>query len=152
MSPRREKLTSPQTRIALARGNRPAQHLLPIPGPVDTEAARRLFHRQRRTAVRTVGLLSLLLFGMSGAFALWPQLTQLRTAGVPLSWALLVAAVYPLLFLLALWHVRSAERAEERAARAAAQAASEHTAPEHPDPARPTPERPAPDGKDSTEP
>lgn len=139
MSPRREKLTSPQTRIALARGNRPAQHLLPIPGPVDTEAARRLFHRQRRTAVRTVGLLSLLLFGMSGAFALWPQLTQSRVAGVPLSWALVVAAVYPLLFLLALWHVRSAEQAEARSARAAAQQASrqpaphppEHTAAEH---------------------
>lgn len=116
MSPRREKLTSPQTRIALARGNRPAQHLLPIPGPVDTEAARRLFRRQRRTAVRTVALLSLLLFGMSGAFALWPQLTVLRVSGVPVSWALLVVAVYPLLFLLALWHVRSAERAEEVAA------------------------------------
>ncbi|CAL9524798.1 hypothetical protein SUDANB121_03928 [Nocardiopsis dassonvillei] len=118
MSPRREKLTSPQTRIALARGNRPAQHLLPIPGPVDTEAARRLFRRQRRTAVRTVVLLSLLLFGMSGAFALWPQLTGARVAGVPLSWALLVVGVYPLLFLLALWHVRSAERAEEDAAAA----------------------------------
>ncbi|WP_306369474.1 hypothetical protein [Nocardiopsis sp. CC223A] len=138
MSPRREKLTSPQTRIALARGNRPAQHLLPIPEPVDTEAARRLFHRQRRTAARTVGLLSLLLFGMSGAFALWPQLTQARLAGVPLSWALLVAAVYPLLFLLALWHVRSAERAEEQAARQAAEdTTAEHT---------------TADGRDSAEP
>ncbi|MDT0328991.1 hypothetical protein [Nocardiopsis lambiniae] len=113
MSPRREKLTSPQTRIALARGNRPAQHLLPIPEPVDTEAARRLFRIQRRAAVRTVSLLSLLLFGMSGSFALWPVLTQVRLGGVPLSWLLLVVAVYPLLFLLALWHVRTAERAEE---------------------------------------
>ncbi|WP_160050035.1 MULTISPECIES: hypothetical protein [unclassified Nocardiopsis] len=115
MSPRREKLTSPQTRIALARGNRPAQHLLPIPGPVDTEAARRLFRTQRRTAVRTVAALAVLLFGMSGAFAALPVLGEIRLFGVPLSWLLLTVAVHPMLFLMALWHVRSAERVEERA-------------------------------------
>ncbi|WP_017573598.1 hypothetical protein [Nocardiopsis halotolerans] len=115
MSPRREKLTSPQTRIALARGNRPAQHLLPIPGPVDTEAARGVFRSQRRIALRTVALLSVLLFGMSGAFALFPVLGDVRPGGVPLSWLLLTVAVYPLLFGLALWHVRSAERVEDRA-------------------------------------
>ncbi|WP_150236931.1 DUF485 domain-containing protein [Nocardiopsis quinghaiensis] len=117
MSPRREKLTSPQTRIALARGNRPVQHLLPIPEPVDTEAARRLFHAQRRAAARTVALLSALLFGMSGAFAAFPALGEVRLGGVPLSWLLLMVAVYPLLFVLALWHVRSAERIEDRAER-----------------------------------
>jgi hypothetical protein len=115
MSPRREKLTSPQTRIALARGNRPAQHLLPIPEPVDTEAARALFRTQRRIAVRTVVLLSVLLFGMSGAFAALPALGEVRPGGVPLSWLLLTVAIHPLLFALALWHVRSAERVEDRA-------------------------------------
>ncbi|WP_036555792.1 hypothetical protein [Nocardiopsis sp. CNT312] len=114
MSPRREKLTSPQTRVALARGNRPAQHLLPLPEPVDAEAARRLFRRQRRIAIRTVALLSLLLFGMSGAFALLPALGEVRIAELPLSWLLLTVAIYPLLFGLALWHVRAAERAEDR--------------------------------------
>lgn len=120
MSPRREKLTSPQTRIALARGNRPAQHLLPIPEPVDTEAARALFRAQRRTAVRTVAVLSVLLFGMSGAFALFPALGEVRLGGVPLSWLLLTVAIYPMLFGLALWHVRSAERVEDRAESAGA--------------------------------
>ncbi|MEV2274399.1 hypothetical protein AB0I72_02330 [Nocardiopsis sp. NPDC049922] len=114
MSARREKLTSPQTRVALARGNRPVQHLLPIPEPVDTERARRLFRAQRRIAVRTVALLSLLLFGMSGAFALFPVLGRVRWAQLPVSWLLLAVVVYPLLFGLALWHVRAAERAEER--------------------------------------
>ncbi|MFE1170099.1 hypothetical protein [Nocardiopsis sp. NPDC058789] len=115
MSPRREKLTSPQTRIALARGNRPAHHLIPVPAPVDTEAARRLFRAQRRTAVRTVLLLAVVLFGLSGAFALLPELTRIRLVGVPVSWLLLTVAVYPLLFGLALWHVRAAERLEDRA-------------------------------------
>lgn len=117
MSPRREKLTSPQTRVALARGNRPAQHLLPIPGPVDTEEARRLFRAQRWRAIRTIVLLSLLLFGTSGAFVAFPQLGEVRVAEVPLSWLLLTAALYPLLFGLALWHMRSAERVEDRAER-----------------------------------
>jgi hypothetical protein len=115
VSPRREKLTSPQTRIALARGNRPAHHLLPVPGPVDTEAARRLFHAQRRTAVRTVLLLSVVLFGLSGSFALFPVLGRIRLAEVPVSWLLLTVAVYPVLFGLALWHVRAAERLEDEA-------------------------------------
>lgn len=115
MSPRREKLTSPQTRIALARGNRPVQHLQPVPEPVDTEAARALFRAQRRTAVRTVTLLGLVLFGLSGAFSLFPALGDIRVAGVPISWLLLTAAIYPSLFGLALWHVRSAERLEDRA-------------------------------------
>ena len=115
MSPRREKLTSPQTRIALARGNRPVQHLLPVPEPVDTEAARRLFRAQRRRAVRTVLLLSLLLFGVSGSFALFPVLGEVRLVGVPISWLLLTAGIYPMLFGLAVWHVRAAERLEDRA-------------------------------------
>ncbi|PWV52208.1 hypothetical protein [Nocardiopsis sp. L17-MgMaSL7] len=115
MSPRREKLTSPQTRIALARGNRPAHHLIPVPAPVDTEAARRLFRAQRRTAVRTVLLLAGVLFGLSGAFAAFPELGRTRLAEVPVSWLLLTVAVYPLLFGLALWHVRAAERLEDRA-------------------------------------
>ncbi|WP_017603323.1 hypothetical protein [Nocardiopsis alkaliphila] len=115
MSPRREKLTSPQTRIALARGNRPVQHLQPVPGPVDTEAARALFRAQRRTAVRTVVVLSVLLFGLSGSFALFPELGEIRLAQVPVSWLLLTVAVYPLLFGLALWHVRSTERLEGEA-------------------------------------
>jgi hypothetical protein len=115
VSPRREKLTSPQTRIALARGNRPVHHLLPVPEPVDTEAARRLFHAQRRTAVRTVLLLSVVLFGLSGSFALFPVLGQIRLAEVPLSWLLLTVGLYPVLFGLALWHVRAAERLEDDA-------------------------------------
>ena len=115
MSPRREKLTSPQTRIALARGNRPVQHLQPVPEPVDTEAARALFRAQRRNAVRTVTVLGVLLFGLSGSFALFPTLGDLQVMEVPVSWLLLTVAIYPLLFGLALWHVRSAERLEDRA-------------------------------------
>lgn len=131
MSPRREKLTSPQTRIALARGNRPVQHLQPVPEPVDTEAARALFRAQRRTAVRTVTLLGLVLFGLSGAFSLFPTLGDLRVMGVPISWLLLTVAIYPSLFGLALWHVRSAERLEDRAEAAARTGAGDRAIHDH---------------------
>lgn len=82
---------------------------------MDTEAARALFRAQRRGAVRTVTLLGLVLFGLSGAFSLFPTLGDLRVVGVPISWLLLTVAIYPSLFGLALWHVRSAERLEDRA-------------------------------------
>jgi hypothetical protein len=126
LSPRREKLTSPQTRIALARGNRPVHHLLPVPEPVDTEAARQLFQSQRRTAVRTVVLLAVLLFGLSGSFALFPVLGEIRLAGVPISWLLLTVGIYPTLFGLALWHVRAAEHLEDEAEARAAHRDGDH--------------------------
>ncbi|MFB4196269.1 hypothetical protein [Streptomyces carpaticus] len=105
----RVRVTSPQTRVALARRHRPAQHLLPLPSPesgADTEAARALFRRQRRLAARTLGLLGGLLLGLSGLLWLLPA---------PLSWVVLMVGSYPLLLLIAVCHVRAAERNEDRA-------------------------------------
>ncbi|WP_031506683.1 hypothetical protein, partial [Streptomyces megasporus] len=111
---RRVKVTSPQTRIALARGHRRHPQLLPLPAPADAEAARAVFAAQRRTALRTVALLGVVLFGSSGAVAVWPSLDRISVGGVPVSWLVLVFATYPVLLLLALGHVRRAERAEKR--------------------------------------
>ncbi|CAL9393771.1 hypothetical protein SUDANB106_01328 [Streptomyces sp. enrichment culture] len=113
--PRRVKVTSPQTRIALARGHRRHPQLLPLPAPADAEAARAVFAAQRRTALRTVALLGAVLFGSSGTIAALPVLDRLAVAGVPVSWLVLVVATYPVLLLLALCHVRRAERAESPA-------------------------------------
>lgn len=113
--PRRVKVTSPQTRIALARGHRRHPQLLPLPAPADAEAARTVFAAQRRTALRTVALLGAVLFGSSGTIAALPVLDRLHVAGVPVSWLVLVVATYPVLLLLALCHVRRAERAESSA-------------------------------------
>ncbi|MEE1930481.1 hypothetical protein V1J52_20215 [Streptomyces sp. TRM 70351] len=110
---RRVKVTSPQTRIALARGRRSDRRSLPLPGPADPELARRVFAAQRRTALRTTVLLAAVLFGTSGTIAALPVLDRLRVGGVPVSWLLLAAATYPLLLLIAAAHVRTAERTEE---------------------------------------
>ncbi len=121
---RRVRITSPQTRIALARRHRPAQHLRPLPGvdtgvgdgaaddEATTAAARVLFARQRRLALRTLGVLGLLLFGLSGLLGALPALDDVTVLDIPASWLLLMTASYPLLLLIAILHVRGAERIE----------------------------------------
>ncbi|ARQ69054.1 hypothetical protein [Streptomyces marincola] len=116
-APRRVRVTSPQTRIALSRGHRPPQHLLPLPEPGSDDAealaaARGVFARQRRLAVRTLCALGLLLFGLSGLLGGFPVLGRVTVGGIPVSWLLLMAASYPLLLVIAVLHVRAAERIE----------------------------------------
>ncbi|MBB4932579.1 hypothetical protein F4561_003399 [Lipingzhangella halophila] len=110
---RRVRVTSPQTRIALARRHRPGQHLLPLPAPADVAGARAAFRRQRRIALATMAGLALVVFGMSGLVAALPELDHVGVAGVPLSWLLAGAVAYPLLLTLAVLHVLRAERAEQ---------------------------------------
>lgn len=114
---RRVRVTSPQTRIALARRHRPVQQLLPVidesMDPASLAAARETFARQRRLALRTLAVLGALLFGLSGLLAALPVLDRLSIGQVPASWLLLMAASYPLLLVIAAGHVRSAERIED---------------------------------------
>ncbi|MDS1271633.1 hypothetical protein RIF23_15160 [Lipingzhangella sp. LS1_29] len=112
---RRTRVTSPQTRIALARRHRGGQHLLRVPAPADTERARLVFLAQRRRAVGSMLLLALVLFGLSGLVAFVPALGELRVAQFPLSWLLVGVVAYPVLVTLAMWHVRAAERIERTA-------------------------------------
>lgn len=107
---RRVKITSPQTRVALARRSRVERGVLPLPGPADPERALQVFLAQRRLAVRTVALLGLVLFGTSGVIAAAPALDRVAVAGVPVSWLVLTTATYPVLLALAVAHVREAER------------------------------------------
>jgi putative solute:sodium symporter small subunit len=118
-APRRVRVTSPQTRIALSRRHRPAHHLRPQPLPGTGEAderetarARELFARQRRQTARTLGLLALLLFGLSGLLAALPVLGRVTVAGFPASWLLLMTGSYPVLLVIGVVHVRAAERIE----------------------------------------
>lgn len=113
-SQRRVKVTSPQTRIALARRHRSEAHLLPLPAPADIAAARALHSAQRRIAIRTMLLLASVIFGLSGLIATAPGLDQVQVLGIPVSWLLVAVITYPLLLSIAIFHVRAAERAERR--------------------------------------
>ncbi|MGP4113240.1 hypothetical protein ACTWP5_20285 [Streptomyces sp. 4N509B] len=117
-SPRRVRITSPQTRIALSRRNQPAPHLLPhvLDGTgiaAETDPAdHALYLRQRRLAVRTLCVLGAVVFGLSGLLGALPVLDRVSVLGIPASWLLLMTASYPLLLLIALLHVRRAEQHE----------------------------------------
>jgi hypothetical protein len=72
-----------------------------------------LIRSQLRLAMLT--LLPVLAFalGVPLAFHLAPGLAQVRLLGVPLSWLVLGALVYPFLYLLGRSYVRRAERNEQ---------------------------------------
>ncbi|MGI5122442.1 hypothetical protein ACQEU5_23300 [Marinactinospora thermotolerans] len=107
-------MTSPQTRLAHARGRVRGRWRMPRLEPKDAERAAALHRAQRVQGLVALALTSALLFGLPLAFALWPELDRVRLLGIPLSWLLLAAAPYPAMALLAAWQLRRAERLERR--------------------------------------
>ncbi len=116
MAARRVTVMSPQTRRAHSRprqhGRRPAR----IPADLeDTATARALrnYRSQRRRAIVTVVVLTVILAGLPVLLDLWPLLDRLRLADIPLSWLALAVLPYPLLVLVGVWHLRRAEAIED---------------------------------------
>lgn len=111
---RRIAVTSPQTRLATARRrNRPRWRAATL-DPADVERAIALYRVQRRRAASAVLWLFTLVFGLPLLLAMLPQLGHLRLLGIPGSWLALVLVPFPAMALLARWHLRRAEKAEER--------------------------------------
>ncbi|HVL83559.1 MAG TPA: hypothetical protein VM367_04585 [Pseudonocardia sp.] len=110
---RRVAVTSPQTRMALAR--RPgAPGRLPHLAPDDADRAWRTYREQRRQAAVAVAVVVLLLFGLPVVLAVLPQLGESRVAGIRVAWLAVGVLPYPVLAALAFWQLRRAERAEDR--------------------------------------
>jgi hypothetical protein len=111
----RQVVMSRQTRAALgsaAPQGKYRRRTEPSPRLDDSELVV-LLRVHRRLATRTMGLLLLCLLGLPLVLSWLPDLTATTLLGVPVLWLLLGAGGYPLLFLLALWHTRQAERVEE---------------------------------------
>lgn len=72
-----------------------------------------LLTSQLQLALRVIVPLLLLAFGLPLLFALVPSLTSVTALGVPISWIILAAGVYPLLVLLGWYFVRRAEAHED---------------------------------------
>ncbi|HLU59943.1 MAG TPA: hypothetical protein VKZ81_31160 [Pseudonocardia sp.] len=111
-NPRRVAVTSPQTRVALAGRRHGAPVAPPHLAPADAERARRIHDRQLRYALIALGLLAALLLGLPLLLAALPALDAVRLAGVPVSWLAVAVLPFPLMALLAWWHLRKAERVE----------------------------------------
>jgi hypothetical protein len=79
---------------------------------VDEIYLRTLIRGQARIALLVVGATAVLLGGVAVLGAVWPAYGHARVAGLPVSWLLLGAGVYPLLLALAWYAVREAERNE----------------------------------------
>ncbi|WP_141924724.1 hypothetical protein [Haloactinospora alba] len=105
---------SPQTRLARGRGKLRRKWRLPRIGRRDAERARALYRAQGARGAVSLGALFLLLFGMPGVFALWPELDHVRLWGVPVSWLMVGVVPFPVMAGLAWWQLRWAERTEER--------------------------------------
>ncbi|WP_197519815.1 hypothetical protein [Pseudonocardia sp. HH130630-07] len=90
------------------------------PGAVGTVLRNSLVRTQLFLTAR-VGLVALLGLGMLPAlFVAVPAMSAIEILGIRLPWLLLGFLVYPFLFGLGWWHVRSAERAEQEFADAVA--------------------------------
>lgn len=109
---RRAVVMSPQTRLARHRGGPRRPRRMPRLGTAELERARALRRAQLTRGLPTLGALFALVLGMPLALSALPVLDEIRVAGVPLSWLVLVLVPFPTMSLLALRQLRRAERLE----------------------------------------
>ncbi|MBW0091602.1 hypothetical protein I4I73_26770 [Pseudonocardia sp. KRD-184] len=110
---RRVAVSSPQTRLVIARRRSGARVDPPhLAGP-DMERARRVHREQLRRAMAAVAGLAGLIIGLPLVLAAFPELDAVRLFGVPVSWLAVAVLPYAVLVLLAGWQLRRAEDAED---------------------------------------
>ncbi|SFB60815.1 hypothetical protein SAMN05216266_12647 [Amycolatopsis marina] len=109
---RRVAVTSPQTRLAHSRRRHRGRWRVSTLDPAEAEHAVVLYRIQRRRAAIAVGLLALLVFGLSLALTAFPGLADVRLADIPVSWLALGVLPFPAMVLLAVWQLRRAEAPE----------------------------------------
>lgn len=109
--PRRVAVTSPQTRVALARRRGP-----PVRAPRlaadELERAERIRRAQLRRAVTALLAVAGFLVGLPLLLDLVPEADTVRLSGVPASWLAVAVLPWPVLGGLAWWQLRRAEAVE----------------------------------------
>ena len=80
--------------------------------PLGDVFLRSLLKEQLALAFRVLVLIALTLGLLPLVFHLWPDLGDVRTAGIPVAWVVLGGLVYPFLLLVGWRYVRSVERNE----------------------------------------
>ncbi|WP_420156618.1 hypothetical protein [Nocardiopsis sp. CNT-189] len=109
---RRVAVSSPQTRLAHARGRARGRWRVARLDPGDAERAEALYRRQRAQAGVALLLVAVLVSGLP--LLLWarPGLDDLRLLDVPVSWLMIGVLPYPAMAALGFWQLLRAERIE----------------------------------------
>ncbi|MGR8007087.1 hypothetical protein [Streptomyces hypolithicus] len=111
--PRRETVTGVPRSARRLPGHAPARSEITEQTTLGETYVRSLMRSQLRTALISLGALALLVGSLPLLFAL-PEVfsaTDLPSPA-PFVWAVLGVGVYPLMWLIARWYVRRAERSE----------------------------------------
>jgi hypothetical protein len=109
--PRRVRVTSPR-----ATAGRPRR--VNVPSEIDAQTGlgevymSSLLRAQLRLAAIVIVTVIVTVAGLPLLFHLVPSLQSVQVLGMPLAWALLGFAVYPLMFAVGWLYVRAAERNE----------------------------------------
>jgi hypothetical protein len=107
---RRVRVTSP-------RAGRPRRRSVASEIDAQSEVGeiymRSLMRTQLRLALTVLGILAVTVGLLPMVFRLFPVVRRTDLLGIPLPWLILGVAVYPVLFALAVFYVRRAERNEE---------------------------------------
>ncbi|MGX1885064.1 hypothetical protein [Streptomyces sp. NPDC055287] len=111
--PRRETVTGVPRSARRPPGHAPARSEITEQTTLGATYVRSLMRSQLRTALISLGALALLVGSLPLLFSLPEVFTasDLPSPG-PFVWAVLGVAVYPVMWLIARWYVRRAERGE----------------------------------------
>jgi hypothetical protein len=109
---RRVAVTSPQTRLVIARRRSGLRADPPHLAPADLDRARRVHRIQLRYALGALAWLGVLILGLPLLLAAFPVLDTATLFGVPASWLAVAVLPYAALVTLAGWQLRRAERVE----------------------------------------
>lgn len=110
---RRVAVSSPQTRLVIARRRSGVRADPAHLAPTDMQRARRLHRVQLRRALGALAALGALIVGLPLLLAALPELDTVRLLGVPVSWLAVAVLPYAVLVALAGWQLRRAEGAED---------------------------------------
>ncbi|MEU9984341.1 hypothetical protein [Streptomyces sp. NPDC050856] len=110
--PRRQTVTGVPRPVRRPPGHAPARSEISEQTTLGHTYVRSLMRSQLRAALRTLGALALLVGSLPPLFALPRALEGTARSSEPFVWAALGVGVHPVIWLLARWYVRRAERNE----------------------------------------
>lgn len=111
-------MTAPLPRVRVTAPRHDADASRPSTGATASDPAafyiRSLIRSQLRAAIVCAAAFIVVLVGVPLVFTLVPGLDAARVAGIPVSWIVLGAGLFPVLIAIAAIYVRTASRNESR--------------------------------------